>query len=151
MDMIWVILSFLELIHESNGNEQWKHTAWSNESCFTSHGWLGGCQLPGQYTVLGCTMGRRQAGRGSVMLWAMSCWETMCPAIYVDVDTYYLPMHCCRPRTPFHGNGTPWWVCPLLAGYCTVPQNKKKHVTQGSGVAVGLAGLAHKTYKIQKE
>ncbi|KAK3544698.1 hypothetical protein QTP86_026097, partial [Hemibagrus guttatus] len=33
----------------------------------------------------GCTMGRRQAGGGSVMLWAMFCWETLGPAIYVDV------------------------------------------------------------------
>jgi len=30
-------------------------------------------------------MGRRQAGRGSVMLWAMFCWETLGPAINVDV------------------------------------------------------------------
>ncbi|MCI4378051.1 hypothetical protein PGIGA_G00211420 [Pangasianodon gigas] len=33
----------------------------------------------------GCTMGRRQAGRGSVMLWAMFCWETLGPGIHVDV------------------------------------------------------------------
>ena len=30
-------------------------------------------------------MGRRQAGRGSVMLWVMFCWETLGPAIHVDV------------------------------------------------------------------
>ncbi|MCI4375370.1 hypothetical protein PGIGA_G00108680 [Pangasianodon gigas] len=30
-------------------------------------------------------MGRRQARGGSVMLWAMFCWETLCPGIYVDV------------------------------------------------------------------
>uniref|UniRef100_A0AAY5KZE1 Tc1-like transposase DDE domain-containing protein n=1 Tax=Esox lucius TaxID=8010 RepID=A0AAY5KZE1_ESOLU len=33
----------------------------------------------------GCTMGSRQASRGSVMLWAMFCWETLGPAIHVDV------------------------------------------------------------------
>ncbi|KAK3511175.1 hypothetical protein QTP70_032220, partial [Hemibagrus guttatus] len=34
----------------------------------------------------GCTMGRRQASRGSVMLWAVFCWETLGPAIiHVDV------------------------------------------------------------------
>ncbi|KAK3539724.1 hypothetical protein QTP70_012747 [Hemibagrus guttatus] len=33
----------------------------------------------------GCTMGRRRAGGGSVMLWAMFCWETLGPAIHVDV------------------------------------------------------------------
>ncbi|KAK3524459.1 hypothetical protein QTP70_029308, partial [Hemibagrus guttatus] len=41
----------------------------------------------------GCTMGRRQAGGGSVMLWAMFCWETLGPAIHVDVtltSTTYL-------------------------------------------------------------
>ena len=31
------------------------------------------------------TIGRRQAGRGSVMLWSMFCWETLGPAIHVDV------------------------------------------------------------------
>ena len=30
-------------------------------------------------------MGRSQAGGGSVMLWAMFCWETLGPAIRVDV------------------------------------------------------------------
>lgn len=30
-------------------------------------------------------MGRSQAGGGSVMIWAMFCWETFAPAIYVDV------------------------------------------------------------------
>ena len=30
-------------------------------------------------------MGRRQAGGGSVMLWAIFCWETLGPAIHVDV------------------------------------------------------------------
>ncbi|KAK3515693.1 hypothetical protein QTP70_028532 [Hemibagrus guttatus] len=32
-----------------------------------------------------CTMGRRQAGRGSIMFWAMFCWETFSSAIHVDV------------------------------------------------------------------
>lgn len=30
-------------------------------------------------------MGRRQVGGGSATLWAMFCWETLCPAIRVDV------------------------------------------------------------------
>ena len=37
------------------------------------------------YMAPGCTMGRSQAGGGSVMLWAMFCWETLGPAIHVDV------------------------------------------------------------------
>ena len=30
-------------------------------------------------------MGRRQADRGSVILWAMFCWETLGPGFHVDV------------------------------------------------------------------
>lgn len=33
----------------------------------------------------GCTMGRMQADRGSVMLWAMFCWEFLGLDISVDV------------------------------------------------------------------
>lgn len=32
-----------------------------------------------------CTEGRRHTGRGSAMLWAMSFWETLGPAIHVEV------------------------------------------------------------------
>lgn len=32
--------------------------------------------LPGEEKTLGCTVGRRQVGKGSVMPWAMFCWET---------------------------------------------------------------------------
>ncbi|KAK3570021.1 hypothetical protein QTP86_009164 [Hemibagrus guttatus] len=38
-----------------------------------------------EHMATGCTMGRRQASRGSVMLWAMLCWETWGPVIHVDV------------------------------------------------------------------
>ncbi|ROL49569.1 hypothetical protein DPX16_15895 [Anabarilius grahami] len=50
-------------------------------------------RLPGKHMAPGCTMGRRQAGGGSVMLWAMFCWETLGPATHVDVTltrTIYL-------------------------------------------------------------
>lgn len=40
--------------------------------------------LSGEEMALGCTMGS-QAGRGSVMLWAMFCRETLVSAINVDV------------------------------------------------------------------
>lgn len=33
----------------------------------------------------GSTMGRRQAGRGSLMLWAVFCWKTLGPTIHLDV------------------------------------------------------------------
>lgn len=41
--------------------------------------------LPGDDMAQGCTMGKIQAGRGSVRLWAMFCWEIMGLSIYVDV------------------------------------------------------------------
>ncbi|MCI4382560.1 hypothetical protein PGIGA_G00016250 [Pangasianodon gigas] len=41
--------------------------------------------LRGEDRAPGCTMGRRQAGSGSVMLWAMFCWETLSQGIHVDV------------------------------------------------------------------
>jgi len=43
-------------------------------------------RLPGEHMAPGCTLGRRQAGEGSVMLWAMFCWETLGPVIHVDVS-----------------------------------------------------------------
>ncbi|KAK3547699.1 hypothetical protein QTP86_027744, partial [Hemibagrus guttatus] len=50
--------------------------------CSCSAVWMGACA---SLMAPGCTMGRRQAGGGSVMLWAMFCWETLGPAIHVDV------------------------------------------------------------------
>ncbi|KAK3544669.1 hypothetical protein QTP86_026149, partial [Hemibagrus guttatus] len=40
---------------------------------------------PGQHMGPGCTMGRRQASGGSVVLCATFCWENLGPAIHVDV------------------------------------------------------------------
>ncbi|KAK3518122.1 hypothetical protein QTP70_033217 [Hemibagrus guttatus] len=42
-------------------------------------------RFPGEHTAPGCTMRRRQASGGSVMLWAMFCWENLGSAIHVDV------------------------------------------------------------------
>ncbi|KAK3528244.1 hypothetical protein QTP86_027960, partial [Hemibagrus guttatus] len=44
-----------------------------------------GPNCDGEHMAPGCTMGRRRAGGGSVMLWAMFCWETLGPAIHVDI------------------------------------------------------------------
>ena len=59
-------------------------------------------RLPGEQMVPGCTMGGRQAGRGSVILWAMLYWETLSPAIHVVVTltrTNYLSIvaDCVHP------------------------------------------------------
>lgn len=43
------------------------------------------CCLPGEHMASRCIMGRRQAGRDSVMLWAVFCWESLGPVIPVDV------------------------------------------------------------------
>ncbi|KAK3560338.1 hypothetical protein QTP86_006422 [Hemibagrus guttatus] len=62
--------------------------AWSDESCFLLHHVDGRVHvrlLPGEHMAPGCTMGRRRAGGGSVLLWAMFCWETLGPAVHVDV------------------------------------------------------------------
>ena len=91
--------------------EQWKKVVWSDEAPFPfDHvdGRVFVRHLPGEVMAPGCTVGRRQAGGGSVMLWAMFCWETLGPAIHVDVNlTCHLPKHRCRPGTPIHGNGIP--------------------------------------------
>ncbi|KAK3535233.1 hypothetical protein QTP70_005025 [Hemibagrus guttatus] len=68
--------------------EQWKKVTWSDESHFLLH--HVDCQvhvrhLPGEHMAPGCTMGSRRASGGSVMLWSMFCWETLGPAIHVDV------------------------------------------------------------------
>ncbi|XP_051512984.1 uncharacterized protein LOC127417191 isoform X2 [Myxocyprinus asiaticus] len=63
--------------------------------------------LPGEEMAAGCTMGRRQAGGGSVMLNVLlgnlGSWHS-CGCYF---DTYQLPKDCCRPRTPLHGNNIP--------------------------------------------
>ena len=63
--------------------------AWSDESRFLlDHvdGRVRVCRLPGDVMAPGCTVGIRQAGGGSVMLWAMFCWETLGPAIHMDIN-----------------------------------------------------------------
>ncbi len=62
--------------------------AWSDELHFLLHhvdGQVRVHRLPGEHMAPGSTTGRRQAGGGSVMLYAMLCWETLGPAIHVDV------------------------------------------------------------------
>ena len=42
-------------------------------------------RLSGEHMAPGCTKGRWQVSGGSVMLWAMLCWETLSPAIHVTL------------------------------------------------------------------
>ena len=69
--------------------EQWKEFAWSDDSRFLLDHVNGSVlvrRLPGEVMSPGCTVGRRQAGGGSVMLWEMFCLETLGPAIHVDIN-----------------------------------------------------------------
>jgi len=75
--------------HQNWTTEQWKKVARSDESRFLLHhvdGRVRVHRLPGEHMAPGCTMGRRQADGGSVMLWAKFCWETLGPAIHVDLS-----------------------------------------------------------------
>ena len=86
--------------------EQWKKVSWSNESHFRLDHVDG--RLRVEVMAPGCTVGRRQAGGGSAMLWAMFCWETLSGhSCGRQFDTCHLPKHRCRPGTPLHGNGIP--------------------------------------------
>ncbi|KAK3516948.1 hypothetical protein QTP70_028239, partial [Hemibagrus guttatus] len=83
-----VVVSIYQKWSKNWTREQWKKVAWSDETCFLFHHMDGRVcvhRLPGEHMAPGCTMGRRQAGGGSVMLWAMFCWETLGPADHVDV------------------------------------------------------------------
>ncbi|KAK3533242.1 hypothetical protein QTP70_013655 [Hemibagrus guttatus] len=74
--------------HQNWTTEQWKKVAWSDESRFLLHHVdVQVCVrlLPGEHMAPGCTMGRRRAGGGSVLLWSVFCWETLGPAVHVDV------------------------------------------------------------------
>ncbi|KAK3560711.1 hypothetical protein QTP86_014737, partial [Hemibagrus guttatus] len=74
--------------HQNWTTEQWKKVAWSDESCFLLHHVDVRVRvrlLPEEHMAPGCTMGRRRAGGGSVLLWSMFCWETLGPAVHVDV------------------------------------------------------------------
>ena len=74
--------------HQNWTTQQWKKMTWSDESCSLFHhvdGWLLVRRLPGEHMAPGCTIVGRQANGGSVMLWAIFCWETLGPAIHVDL------------------------------------------------------------------
>lgn len=73
---------------------------------FTSCGWLGVCAL---FTLRsdGTRMhwGKETSQwRECDIIWAMFCWETLCPGFHVDVNLIcrHLPKHCCKPGTPLH-------------------------------------------------
>ena len=66
---------------------------------------------------------------GNVLLGNLGSCHSPCGCYF---DMYHLPKNCRRPRTPFHGNCIPWWMWPLSAGWCAMPQSKN-----GSGMVWG--------------
>lgn len=65
--------------HQNWTMEQQKKVAW-----FFYITWMDR-RYQGEHISTGCIMRRRQAGRGCVMLWALFRWETLGPAIHLDV------------------------------------------------------------------
>ncbi|KAM6977734.1 LOW QUALITY PROTEIN: uncharacterized protein FYW47_002524 [Aplochiton taeniatus] len=53
---------------------------------------------------------------GNVLLKNLGSWYS-CGCYF---DTYHLPKHCCRPRTPLHGNGDLKDL--LLTYWCQIPR-----------------------------
>ena len=80
--------------HKNCSIQQRKKVAYFDKSCFLLHhvdGWVCVHWLAWGERMPGCTMGRGQADRGSVMLWAVVCWETLDPAMDVTLTrTTYL-------------------------------------------------------------
>ena len=77
---------------------------WVPFSCIYVDGQIRVPHLPGEELAPGCTVGSRQVGGGSVMPWAVFCWETLVRA-FMSFDTCHLAKHCCGPGAPLHGNG----------------------------------------------
>lgn len=97
---------------------------------FTSRGWLGACaSLTREHRAAWCTMGGRQAGGGSVMFGQCSAGK---PVIHVDVTLTRTTFLSRRPCAPLHGNSIPWWLWPLSAGWCTLPQSRNLRSTTAS-------------------
>lgn len=97
------------MITQASELDQWKKMAHSAESPVLLHhvdNRVCACDLPGEEMAPGCTMGRKEAFRGSMMLWEvflMEPWLLDFTWISRDFDTYCLPRRCCRPSTPLHG------------------------------------------------
>ncbi|CAN9501504.1 unnamed protein product [Ophioblennius macclurei] len=68
--------------------ERWRRVVWSGESSFFLYhvdGKVRVRRLPGEHLAPGCAADRGcEEGAGSLMLWAMFCWDTLGPALHVD-------------------------------------------------------------------
>ena len=79
--------------HQNWTTEQWKKLARSDDSRFLLHhvdGRVLVCCLPGEHMAQDALWEEGMLVGGSVMLWAMFCWDWFCPI--------------------------PWWLWPLSAG-----------------------------------
>ena len=108
--------------------------AWSDESCFLLHHVDGQVRvrvrrLPGEHMAPGCTMERRQAGRGSVMLFAMFYWVILGPAIHVDATL------TCTLLQNIYTLSWKWYSLLAVASFSRImPQNKNSGIRFRNGL-----------------
>ena len=105
--------------------EQWKKMAWSDESRFLLQHVAGQVRVrDGSRMHCGkkASWWRQCDALGYILLGNLGSWHSR--GCYLD--TYHLPKHCCRPRTPFHDNSIPRWYWSLSVGQCTLPHCKKR-------------------------
>ena len=111
-------------------------------------------------------MGGRQACGGSVMLWAMFCWETLGPGIHVDVTlicTTYLNIVADQvhpfmatvfphgselfqqDNAPLHFSGMVWVTSQRVLGVALASKFPR---SQANWASVGCAGKASPTSQL---
>lgn len=130
--------------HKNCSIQQRKKVAYFDKSCFLLHhvdGWVCVHWLAWGERMPGCTMGRGQADRGSLMLWAVVCWETLDPAMDVTLTrTTYLnivadQLHSFIVTLFLNGSGffqqdnTPCHTTKMVQGRCQDQNDKFKVLT----------------------
>ena len=86
--------------------EQWEKVAWSDESRFLLQHVAGQVRVrDGSRMHCGkkASWWRQCDALGNILLGNLGSWHSR--GCYLD--TYHLPKHCCRPRTPRDGKGIP--------------------------------------------
>ncbi len=95
----------------------WKQEKWASENVWVTQ-WMAGNMLFTLGTDLSrCTMGRRQVRGGSVIRWAMFCWESLSPGIDMDViltNTTYLKI------VADHTPSRQWYFLMAVVSFCRI-------------------------------
>ncbi len=82
--------------------------------------------LPGEEMAAGCTMVKRQANGGSVMLWTMVCWETLSKD-YLKIAAESNHVH------PF----LQWCFLMAVSSFSRITHSATLHKKVGSGMVWG--------------